>query len=474
VGVPSLVPHARAQVIVVGGGLAGLVAAYAVEKRGLSTYVLEADSTWGGRVATAEYPEGLYAEYGLQELWADNPLLDLARELGVALDDSPAMPYSSVVIDGKLYPYFRTAKEDLFDRLLTAREKARLVGWLEQAQSLRLLALQDGLRNPRVSRLQGMSFAAWVQSANLPHNAAELVRLHLECELASSWQSFSALSGLLEFGMFLGEGQLAYHIRGGNSRLVEALARSLRGEQQLSAQVTHIERWQDDAGRRGVRVTYLRNHRSTVIEGDRVILAVPFWRLHQIEITPPLSAEKWQAVRTLGRGQYTVVHLLIDRDAEPLWLLDGKSPMAVLTDGPLGVVYGFSEEPPASSPVGVFSLLVHGNAAAAFHMIPREVRLREIDEHLEQLWPGLSQYIRGRYVYTYHPAALPVWPPGRSPLDELAEALRTPENGLFLAGDYLYGGHSDGAARSGLHAAEQVSADLSAAPNPAPRPTPRP
>ena len=114
-------------------------------------------------------------------------------------------------------------------------------------------------------------------------------------------------------------------------------------------------------------------------------------------------------------------------------------------------------------------------------MVPREVRLKEIYAHLDALWPGLSGYVRTSYVYTYHPGALPVWPPGRSPLDELAQNLREPELGLYLAGDYLYNAHSDGAARSGMHAAERIARELAATadragaprlPPPGRRPTP--
>ncbi len=49
-------------------------------------------------------------------------------------------------------------------------------------------------------------------------------------------------------------------------------------------------------------------------------------------------------------------------------------------------------------------------------MVPRELRLHEVHEHLETLWPGFTQYLQASYVYTYHPGAIPVWPPGRSPL----------------------------------------------------------
>lgn len=453
-------PGALARVVVIGGGLAGLLAAYELRKRGVSVRILEADSQWGGRVATAEYAGGVTAEYGMQELWEKNPLLQTARELGVPLDEGSQTPYSSVVLDGKLYPYFRATKEEFFDTLMNRSEKKKFLDWLEDAEKLRELAEKEGLKDPRVRELQERSFASWIESTKLPRNASELVRLMIECEMATSWNNFSALFGLLEFGVFLGDGQLAHHIRGGNSRLIEALVRAIPGEKTLSALVTRIERWKGEGGQLGVRVHYLKERRHRVVQAERVVLAVPFWRLHQLELSPPLSDKKWRAIGSLSRGQYTVVHMLMPKEARKLWLIGGKPPLALLTDGALGVVYGTFGEPPKGTDSEVFSLLVHGQAASSFHMVPRDLKLRELYTHLDQQWPGFSKQVQGTQVYTYHPGAVPVWPPGRSPLDELAQDLREPELGLYLAGDYLYNAHSDGAAKSGIRAAEKIAQEL--------------
>ena len=110
-------------------------------------------------------------------------------------------------------------------------------------------------------------------------------------------------------------------------------------------------------------------------------------------------------------------------------------------------------------------VLVHGAAAGAFHMVPREHKVRQIFAALERLWPGIGAHVHSSQVFSYHPAAIPVWPPGRSPLDAAARALRAPELGLVLAGDYLAGAHADAAARSGEWAAAQISVELAEHPN---------
>jgi monoamine oxidase len=457
---PGVASEVAPRVVVVGGGLAGLVSAYALGKSGVATLLLEATESWGGRVATATYADGNYAEYGMQEIWADNPLLGIARELAVPLDEKIEDPYSSVVLDGKLFPFVQPTSEKFFASFLDRGERKALAAFMQRAAALSNEARAAGPLSPELEKLQSVSFADWVGTFGLPARVSDWIRLTIECELATDWKSFSGLIGLLEFRFFLGPGERNYHVRGGNARLIAALVGAIPGPKTLLATVTAIERWKTPDGRTRARVSYMRDERLETVEADRVVLAVPFYRLHQIQIDPPLSDQKWQAVLTLGRGQYTVVHLLVDRGARQTWMVHGHSPFPVLTDGPLGVVYGVMHDSPPARPLEVFSLLIHGAAAGAFHMVPRELKVREILAALDKLWPGLSAHVRSSQVFTYHPAALPVWPPGRSPLDEGGRSLREPELGLYLAGDYTLSGHSNGAAESGLAVATQISRDL--------------
>lgn len=452
--------HEAPRVIVVGGGLAGLVSAYELGKRGIRAAVIEASERWGGRVATARYAEDTYGEYGLQEMWAHNPLLPIARELGVRLDGDVEKPYSSVVMDGQLFPYVQSTEEAYFASFLQPGEGRALRAWMASAQAVRDRALAASGLTAEMEGLEKLSFAQWVATFHLPRRASEWIRLTLECELGTDWGSFSALAGLAEMGVFLGSGEANYHVQGGNSRLVAALAAAIHGPKLLSATVTRVERWRTTEGRPRVRVTYLRDERVESLEAEEVVVTVPFFRLHQIVFEPPLSDEKWRAIRTLDRGQYTVVHLLLDRDAEKTWLVNGKSPMPVLTDGALGVVYGITHPSPPGQPLEVFSLLVHGDDAAAFNTVPREKKVSAILAALDRLWPGLSAHVRSSEVFGYHPAAIPVWPPGRSPFDRLAQSLREPELGLTLAGDYLESAHSDGAVASAQAAAARIGSAL--------------
>ncbi len=83
------------RVAVVGGGLAGLAAAYRLRRLGLEPLVLEAGSAFGGKVQT-EQAEGLILEAGPDSFLVRKPeVVQLVRELGLEQDLVPLPPGGS-------------------------------------------------------------------------------------------------------------------------------------------------------------------------------------------------------------------------------------------------------------------------------------------------------------------------------------------------------------------------------------------
>src|SRR5262245_4086118 len=75
------------QVIVLGGGLAGLCVAYELQRIGHTATVLEAQTRAGGRVRTLRnFAPGLYTEAGAESIPGVHDLTQhYAREFGLAL-----------------------------------------------------------------------------------------------------------------------------------------------------------------------------------------------------------------------------------------------------------------------------------------------------------------------------------------------------------------------------------------------------
>ncbi|MFO0590876.1 MAG: FAD-dependent oxidoreductase [Polyangiaceae bacterium] len=490
----------KARVVVIGGGFAGLITAYKLRKAGVDVHLLEAQPRLGGRANTAYYPGGAQGEFGVQELWEDNPIYTTARELGVKFEDpdkrEPGFTALYEVDDPAkkgekkpvLYTYSDTLARQFYDQILAKDGKADPAAydnyekWLKTAAELRKRAIEKGLSDPEIARLQKMSFGEWLRESNLDPRLQEFVSMTLDCEVAITSEAYSALFGLLEFNIFLDDMKY-FHAEGGNHKIVDAFAQGV-GQEHIttSARVIRIDLpAKDKPGPGEINVHYMIDGHIGIVRAERVVMAIPWIRLHEIDIRPPLSAEKWNAIEGehntgkskkpelpgLSRGKYVVVHFLVDRKAgDELWRdkKTNRTPFPILSNGKLGVIYGVKNEGDPKADTDVFSLLVYGEYANNLHMQPvHRVETMAVEE-LSRLWPGFGKIVKASYVYSYHPGAVPVWPPGRSPIDDASKSLWKPEHGLYLAGDYLVNAHSDGAGRSAICQSDRLLLDLAGKP----------
>jgi oxygen-dependent protoporphyrinogen oxidase len=97
-----------ARVAVVGGGIAGLVAAYELRERGLDVTVVEAAARFGGKIATTRTDDGLVIEAGADSFLSAKPAgLALCERLGISsrvIDTRPEDRRTFVWSRGRLRP----------------------------------------------------------------------------------------------------------------------------------------------------------------------------------------------------------------------------------------------------------------------------------------------------------------------------------------------------------------------------------
>ena len=288
----SLKGRAVAKVVVVGGGIAGLAAAYELGKAGYDCTVLEARGRTGGRnftvrggdsttdtygnEQTARFSEGQYMNAGPGRIPQWMVTLDYCRELGVPVEvftNENANAYLFNEKAGMKAPVrYRTAKADMYgyvaellakagdkgalDREITAEDQERLLEFLKDFGDI-----GDTLDYTGSSR---RGYRVDPAAAGTP--GEELGSVPTASEVFAS-----GVGRYFSFEFEYDQAMLMFQPVGGMDRIPAALTRAV-GERRVltGAAVTDIT---DTA--HGVTVTYTRSGRTRRIEADYCIAALP-------------------------------------------------------------------------------------------------------------------------------------------------------------------------------------------------------
>ena len=454
---------AKVDVVIIGAGLSGLATAYELKKAGVPYQILELTPRIGGRVRTVRYqragsPE-LYADSGMEEYWESNPAVKMLKELGLKTRSDFAA--SSLVLDKHLE--ILGAGEDtesFLKRIFTPADLASLETFKTKVAPMIARIHSGDAIAADLMKLKDVAFSEWVASQGVPKRVAEWIRISIECEIGTQWDRLSALDGIAEFHIFLGKGEPSYRVVGGNEKFTDALSTTVgRDRISVNTRVNRIETKGNE-----VLVTYLdqaTNH-SGVVRAKHVVSTIPLYRLFEVQFVPALSDRKREAIATQTWGSYFKAHIFVPSDAKRFWSKNGTPYMPILSDSELGVIY--EGNPDQDTKTKIVSLLVTGDQAEAFNMLPLDKVRENIKAGFDRLWPGFAQEIKDIEFYRFHPRAIAGWPVGRSRFDELSDEVRRPENHVYLAGDFTEGTHSSGAFESAFRVSKQIIAQEHAAP----------
>jgi phytoene dehydrogenase-like protein len=160
-----------ADLIVVGGGLAGLMTAALAARAGRQVLVLERSSRPGGRAIT-RVEDGIHFNLGPHALYCRGRAFRLLEDLGVPFQGKSPDGRRAILTDGdRDFPIPRGIVSTLASRLLTAREK---LGFLRLFSTLSRL---DARRYDRVPLSQ------WIRDVAGRGNLARLI--HVLCRVST-------------------------------------------------------------------------------------------------------------------------------------------------------------------------------------------------------------------------------------------------------------------------------------------------
>jgi len=448
-----------ASVGIIGAGIAGLVAAYYLKRRGLDVTVFEATDHLGGFIRS-EQIEGFLVEYGPQTLQRTSTDFEyLLRVLDLEEACIPASPLAAhrfIVRGGQPVPLPRPPLALLRTPLLSLRGRLRLLAepfiapadrFTEETVAAfvrRRLGTEalEYLVEPFVAGI----FAGDPAQLSIRHAFPQLHRL----EQRFGSLTWGAIRSLPERRYHPAPHRPMFSLIGGLAQLPQALAQRLESHIVRNAEVIALH-WGD---KMPWTLTYRQGQHVANRLFDAIVCAAPLHQLAKLEILPPIErhplskvAHPPLALVALGFRREQVTH--------PLNGFGLLVPAVERSFQILGTLFSSSIFP-NRAPEGhvLLTTFVGGQRHPELALLPEEKLVALVQQNLERLL-GISGMPVFQRVWRWE-RSIPQYHVGYDAVLACLREIEVRRPGLFLAGNYRSGISVVDAAKSGLQAAQQV------------------
>ena len=267
----------QTDVVVIGGGMAGLSTACYLARAGVRVTLFEKAANLGGRAATQNH-DGYLFNRGIHAIYTGGATSEVLQDLGITYNyGSPKETF--LLHRGQIYPFPASISSLLRSHLLTVGDKielARLFRMLPrlEAKSLAHISVQEWLertiKRPQVRQLMVSTARAFVYSAVLDLVSAEVFVTKLQLTLKHP----------------------VHYVEGGWQTLIEGLRRAA---EQAGVRIV--------AGRRIASVAYQNDRVQGVRLSDESVLAAS---------SVVLATSPQDATKLVDGGAYKPLHRIVD------------------------------------------------------------------------------------------------------------------------------------------------------------------
>jgi monoamine oxidase len=445
------------KVIIVGAGVAGLVAGHELKRAGHTVVILEAQQRVGGRVHTLRHPftEGLYAEVGAMRIPRAHQLtLEYIHKFGLKTEDfTMDNPNAFYYIGGRKIRIAQANAEPASLGFDTSEKESNLTAgalWLRTIQPLvRLLETNgEAAWDEIVAKYDQYSTREFLEANGWSEGAIEMYGLlaNQEAVMNSSFlEVFREDSGNYYTNMI--------EIQGGTDRLPHAFLPDLRESIHFGARMIALDQSPED-----VTVHYQTaagRHRAT---GDYAIITVPFPVLRHVEILKPFTRPKQRAIRQL---HYDASAKILFQCRRRFWEEDeGIFGGGTITDLPIRNLYYPDHGRETGRGVILASYTWSEDAQRWGSLLPHD-RIEQALEDVAQIHPQILREFEVGASWMWHDdefagGAFALFDPEQQTL--LHSQIIAPEGRIHFAGEHasLYHAWIQGAIESGLREAIAV------------------
>jgi monoamine oxidase len=459
-------PNPKPRIAIIGAGLAGLVCADTLRRKGLAATLYEASNRVGGRChSLRNFFPGQTAELGGEFIdTTHHTMRSYAVEFKLAREDVTKEP-GEVLYDFGGLTHDEDQVVDEF-RLLVPRMK----------KDIKTLSAEPSFfsHTPADVALDSLSLRAWLETraADLPLirevlDAAYIAEYGLETTRQSclNFLLFAHADRRRKFMPFGNFSDERFHLVGGNDAIATRIAARLPGPIIPGQHMTGLGKNQNGEFE-------IRFAGGNVVTADFVVVTIPFSVLRSLELDASLglSPDKRNAINTLGYGDN--VKTMIGFDGRPWEAVGGNG--AVYSDRP-NLQATWETNASKSKKTSILTDYASGPRGRDIGGVPLFDQVTAFLGDLDAVIPGASEAVTRPEPDTYR-AVREHWPSNPLALGsytcyEVGQFTSVggleaqPAGRLKFAGEhtdsfYSWQGFMEGACLSGIRAAAEILADL--------------
>jgi monoamine oxidase len=448
-----------ADVVVVGAGISGLMAARNLVKAGKDVLVVEANDRVGGRVLNHTLADGSVIESGGAFVGpTQNHILALSEELGVPTFKEYVAGKNVYAAKGMKLKYTGTVPPDPLILADAAVLQLRIDEMSKQ------VPVDAPWTAKKAAQWDAITVDEWIRKNTLIPRVRDVLLAYLQPSFGTDGKNMSLLFLLwyiatagdeTHVGTFqrssgtAGGAQDSRYV-GGSGLIPLRMADALGDRVALNAPVRRIS--QTDSA------VEVATDRGTV-QAKQVIVAVPPPLALGIDWSPVLPARRHQLLRNMHMGQLMKCDAVYEK---PFWRDKGLSGSGVATHGAVRAMFDNS---PADAAVGVLLGFVGGSTWETYGRLPLAERRAAVlkgfalfvgDEALNPI-----EYVEHDWTLDKWTMGSPIASPTPGAITAFGSTIREPVGRVHWAGTETatyWSGFMDGAVRAGERAATEVAA----------------